>query len=150
MAFDEETAIRRIRAQLLTATTLPLPAHRAWGNVQFDIPASDPDTSWLRETVQFVSEEHTATEQVTSRWRVVYDVFVASGSGTSLLSETTLAILEVFSPGQWLRGPPNECPLIVERSQRGLSRKDPDTDAWFMQAVELSCRAHVANPSLID
>ena len=149
MPFDEELALRRIRAQLETATTLPPPNLRAWDNVQFETPAAEAGTSWLRETFQMISEDRLATEQETVRFMVVYDVFVTAGHGNSLLNATTLAIKEVFNPGVWLRGPPNDCPIVVETSQRGLGLKDSETEAWFFQPVELVFRSHVPAPSVV-
>jgi hypothetical protein len=151
MAFDEEQALVRIRTELVTATTLPPEANRAYFNHQFETPSIAPDdanVSWFRETFQMISENRLATEQETVRFRVVYDVFVLAGTGSHLLSETTRAIKEVFIPGDWLRGPPNDCPIVIETSQRGLAAKDPETEAWLFQPVELICRSHVPAPSL--
>lgn len=149
MAFDEEQAIVRVRTQLETATVLPPLANRAYQNVQFQTPSPDAGVSWLRETLQMVSEDRLATEQETVRFRVVYDVFVPTGYGNSLLNATTLAIKEVFNPGIWLRGPPNDCPIVVESSQRGVWFKDPETEAWAFQSVDLVLRSHVPAPSVV-
>ena len=150
MAFDEELMRRRVRAQLLTASPLPAADNIAWQNVLFDPPPVEKGESWIRESFFPVNEVLAATQMVTVHWRCVYDVFVPVGFGTSLQEETTRGIVGVFYPGQWLQGPPNDCPLHVVRTERLPARKDPETLAWYMQAVSILIRAHVPNPSLIS
>ena len=119
-------------------------------NRPFNTPTPERDVFWINEIQSMADETLAATEQVTAVGLTLYQVHVAIGTSVELLRATTLAIVDAFRPGQWLRtvgGVPTDCPIHVWKSQRLDPFSDGESKAWYIQPVQVNWRAHVPNPA---
>lgn len=120
-------------------------------NRPFDPPVPERGVFWIKEIQTVVDEALAATEQVTAVGFTLYQVHVALGTSIELLRTTTLAIADAFRPGQWLRtidGVPTDCPIQIWKTQRQTAFGDSESQAWYVQPVQVNWRAHVPNPAI--
>lgn len=140
---DEDVVRLAMRGKLLSIASPAIDPDQAWENRNFEIPAPAKDVFWVRETLSMTSERQTMFESMTVQGVMTYTVFTASGLGTKLITQVTLAIANEFRPAQWVRPP--ECSFHLWRTERGLGRVDPKNAAWYFQPVNVFWRAHPTN-----
>ena len=126
------------------------------GNVAFQNRPFTPPTPargvfWVSEVQEIVDESLNATELVQVDGFTVYRVYTAAGSSVELSASTSLAITNAFRPGQTLRdvgGVPSDCGVVLWKTFRHAAFQDDDTEAWYIQPVQVNWRVHVPNPAV--
>lgn len=150
---DEQTVFIVMRDRLLTVAGLD---GSSGGNVAFqNRPFTRPDPErgvfWVEESHETVDESLAATETITATGLTMYNVYTAAGGSIELGNSTSLAIAEAFRPGQTLRiagGVDTMCPVVLWKTQRQAPFYDGDSEAWYIQPVQVNWRVHAPNPAV--
>lgn len=123
----------------------------AFQNRPFTPPTPERGVFWVSESQEIVDETLNATELVEVNGFTIYRVYTSAGSSVEVSSSTSLAIVNAFRPGQTLRdvgGVPQDCGVVLWKSFRLSPFHDDDSDAWYIQPVQVNWRVHVSNPAV--
>ena len=150
---DEQIVFSLMRDRLLSIAGLD---GSSGGNIAFQTrpfsrPAPERGVFWVSEAQEIVDEDLNATETTQTVGFTIYSVYTAAGASVEIGNATTLAIADAFRPGQSLRtvgGVPQDCAVILWKTQRNSPFYDGDSDAWYIQPVQVNWRVHTPNPAV--